>query len=61
MVSLPRTCRHCYKKLLHYGSCNCTEARLEAIDTERKALKDRLRRLDDMENEALGLRVAALR
>lgn len=42
MVSLPRTCQFCGAKLMHYGTCNCTNATLDKIDSEREEIKKRL-------------------
>ena len=56
MVSLPRTCPHCRRSIVHYGRCRCPDARLEAIDAERKAIERRQDELDALEREVLGLR-----
>jgi hypothetical protein len=55
MVHLPRECPHCHRRLHHYAGCTCVDGRLEAIDTERRAIQDRLKRLDALEREILGL------
>jgi len=40
----------------HYGSCICPDARLAAIDGERKQIKRRQDKLDALERDILGLR-----
>lgn len=51
MVSLPRTCKHCGEKMLHYSSCRCPQAQLDSIEYERRAIVLRLARLDEREAE----------
>ena len=53
MVSLPRTCQFCGKSLMHYGSCDCTNGRLDNIDAERKQIAERLKALDAEEKRLL--------
>lgn len=60
MVQLPRTCDYCAAELMHYGSCNCPTATLDWVDTERKAIKERLKRLDAIEREALERKLREL-
>jgi hypothetical protein len=56
VVHLPRTCKYCGAKMMHYGFCNCADARLANIDDERRAIALRLARLDELEREVLGLK-----
>jgi len=60
MVSLPRACPHCKRRLQHYGPCICPDGRLAAIDAERKQIERRQDDLDAMEREILGLRIASV-
>ena len=53
MVSLPRKCRFCGASLMHYGSCDCTNGRLDKIDAERKQIAKRLIELDTEEKRLL--------
>ena len=53
MVSLPRKCQFCGKSLMHYGSCDCTNGRLDHIDAERKQIAERLKQLDAEEKRLL--------
>lgn len=39
----------------HSKTCRCPDCRLKRIDTEREALNLRLKRLDALEREVLGL------
>ncbi len=60
MVGLPRTCKHCGEKLMHYGACSCPEATLDWIDAERETIRKRLERLKQIEKEALATRLRQL-
>jgi hypothetical protein len=39
----------------HYASCDCVDGRLGKIDAERKQIASRLKELDAMERDLLGL------
>ena len=56
MVKLPRKCRQCGAKLMHYGSCSCLDAQLSYIDEERRLSLAKLDDLDKLESKLLGLR-----
>lgn len=56
MASLPLTCQYCDRQRLHYGGCICPDARLAAVDAERKQIEKRQDELDAIECEILGLR-----
>jgi hypothetical protein len=52
MVSLPRTCSHCGAKMLHYERCHCPGTTLDWVASERRALTERMSRLDHIESQA---------
>ncbi len=52
-MKLPRTCQFCAAELMHYGSCNCVDGQLEAVDAERKQLNKRLSGLAEKEKSLL--------
>jgi len=54
-VRLPRKCQSCGKMNHHYASCDCVDGRLGKIDAERKQIASRLKELDAMERDLLGL------
>lgn len=60
MVGLPRTCKHCGERLMHYGACECPDATLDWIDAERGAITKRLDRLKEIEKEALTIKLKQL-
>lgn len=55
MATLPRRCPHCKTSIYHYGVCRCPDATIEWVDAERQAIAERLKHLDAIEREALGL------
>jgi hypothetical protein len=48
-------CKHCGTEHNEYSVCQCVDARLAAIDFERKQIEKRQDELDALERDILGL------
>lgn len=48
-------CAHCGSEHNEYSVCQCVDARLAAIDFERQQIAERLKELDVMEYDILGI------
>lgn len=60
MVHLPRTCKYCEAKLVHYGACTCPDAVCDWVDAERATINKRLERLNEIEKEAMARKLKDL-
>lgn len=45
MVSLPRICKYCSNRMMHYSPCTCKPAVIDQINFEIKTLKTRIEKL----------------